>query len=315
VSAKTVAVAKSGHVDGVLVDNGLAEGVGDEGAGSHGEGALAGVVGLDIEGGGTEDGGHLVDGSLQVTVVSSDGLVASDSNGDGGVGGNNVGLNGGGVGLVGDLVGGGDNGGGQGKAGVAKMAKSGVSEVAKAVSVSGEGVGSGDNRGGNLLSSLPLAVEVSAKTVAVAKSGHVDGVLVDNGLAEGVGDEGAGSHGEGALAGVVGLDIEGGGTEDGGHLVDGSLQVTVVSSDGLVASDSDGDGQVGGLDLSLDGGGVGLVGDLMGGRHHGVGQGEAVAEVTGVGETAKVLGGGVGLGSHCQQEGSEDLHCSSVVFP
>merc|ERR1719431_2425757 len=155
---KTVAVAKSGHVDGVLVDDGLTEGVGHHGAGSDGEGALAGVVGLNVEGGGTEDGGHLMDGSLQLTVVSSDGLVASDSDGDGGVGGNNVGLNSGGVGLVGDLVGGGDSGVGQGEAGVA--------EVAKTVSVTGKGVGSGDNRGGNLLSSLPLAVVVAeTKTV------------------------------------------------------------------------------------------------------------------------------------------------------
>jgi len=291
----------------VLVDDGLAEGVGDHGAGADGEGSLAGLVGLHVEGGGTEDGGHLMDGSLQVTIVSSNGLVASDSDGDGGVGGNNVGLNSGGVGLVGDLVGGGDNGVGQGEA---------VAKVAKTVSVTGEGVGSGDNRGGNLLSSLPLAVVVTeTKTVAVAKSGHVDGVLVDDGLAEGVGDHGAGADGEGSLAGLVGLHVEGGGTEDGGHLMDGSLQVTVVSSDGLVASDSDGDGQVGGLNISLNGGGVGLVGDLVGGGHHGVGQGEAVAEVASVRETAEELGGGVGMGSHCQQEGSEHLHCSSVVFP
>merc|ERR1719318_718380 len=193
-----------------------------------------------------------MDGSLQVTVVSSDGLVASDSDGDGGVGGNNVGLNSGGVGLVGDLVGGGHHGVGQGEA---------IAEVAKTVSVTGEGVGSGDNRGGNLLSSLPLAVVVTeTKTVAVAKSGHVD-----DGLAEGVGDHGAGADGQGSLAGLVGLHVEGGGTEDGGHLVDGSLQITVVSSDGLVASDSDGDGGVGGNNVGLNSGGVGLVGDLVGG--------------------------------------------------
>merc|ERR1719266_2218602 len=244
-----------------------------------------------------------MDGSLQVTIVSSDGLVASDSNRDSGVGGNNVGLNSGGVGLVGDLVGGGDHGVGQGEAGVA--------EVAKIVSVTGEGVGSGDNRGGNLLSSLPLAVVVTeTKTVAVAKSVHVD-----NGLAEGVGDHGAGADGQGSLAGLVGLHVEGGGLEKSRDIMDGSLQVTVVSSDGLVASDSDGDGQVGGLNISLNGGGVGLVGDLVGGGDHGVGQGEAVAEVASVRETAEELGGGVGLGSHCQQEGSEHLHCSSVVFP
>ena len=45
-----------------------------------------------------------MDGSIQVSVASSDSLVASDS--DGGAGGDNVGLYGGGDGLIGDLVGG-----------------------------------------------------------------------------------------------------------------------------------------------------------------------------------------------------------------
>merc|ERR1719320_1613346 len=72
--------------------------------------SILNVVDLGVEGGGAKDGGHLVDGSLQITVVTGDGLVASDGNRDGGVGGNNVGLNGGGVGLVGDGLGGGDNG-------------------------------------------------------------------------------------------------------------------------------------------------------------------------------------------------------------
>merc|ERR1711971_384459 len=192
---------------------------------------------------------------------------------------------------------------------VAAVAKA----VVAAVSVVAVAVSSVQQVGVSL--SLPLAIEVSGKTVAVAKSGHVDGVLVDDGLAEGVGDHGAGADGEGSLAGLVGLHVEGGGLEKSRDIMDGSLQVTVVSSDGLVASDSDGDGQVGGLNISLNGGGVGLVGDLVGGGHHGVGQGEAIAEVASVRETAEELGGGVGMGSHCQQEGSEHLHCSSVVFP
>merc|ERR1719245_1266322 len=65
---------------------------GDDGAGANSQGALAGVVDLGVEGGGSEDGGDLMDGSLQVTVVTGNGLVASDSDGDCGVGGNNVGL-------------------------------------------------------------------------------------------------------------------------------------------------------------------------------------------------------------------------------
>merc|ERR1719180_733136 len=94
-----VGVGQGGDDGGVLVNDGLANSVGDDSAGANGEGSLAGVVDLGVEGGGSKDGGHLVDGSLQITVVTGNGLVASDGNGDGGVGGNNVGLNGGGVGL------------------------------------------------------------------------------------------------------------------------------------------------------------------------------------------------------------------------
>merc|ERR1712192_177718 len=86
-----VGVGQSGDNSGVLVHDGLANGVGDDGAGANGEGSLAGIVDLGVEGGGAKDGGHLVDGSLQITVVTGN-LVASDGNGDGGVGGNNVGL-------------------------------------------------------------------------------------------------------------------------------------------------------------------------------------------------------------------------------
>merc|ERR1711974_580306 len=86
--------------------------VGDDSAGANGQGSLAGIIDLGVEGGGTEDGGDLVDGSLQLTIVTGNGLVASNSNGDSSVGSNNVGLHGGGDGLVGDGLGGGDNGGG-----------------------------------------------------------------------------------------------------------------------------------------------------------------------------------------------------------
>merc|ERR1719180_768348 len=92
--------------------------------------------------------------------------------------------------------------------------------------------------------SLPLAVVVAEAVVAVGGNG--DGVLVDDGLSKAVGDDGAGANGQRSLAGLVGLGVEGGGTKDGRDLVDGSLKVTV----------------------GLDGGGDGLVGDLMGGGHH-----------------------------------------------
>merc|ERR1712130_990783 len=70
-------VGKGGDNGGVLLHDGLANGVGD-------------------------DGGNLMDSSLQLTVVTGNGLVASNGNGDCGIGSNNVGLHGGGDGLVGD---------------------------------------------------------------------------------------------------------------------------------------------------------------------------------------------------------------------
>merc|ERR1711970_1308881 len=103
-------VGEGGDNSGVLLHDGLAGGVGDNGAGANGQGSLASVVDLGVEGGGAKDGRNLMDGSLQLTVVTGNGLVASNGNGDSSVGGNNVGLHGGGDGLVGDGLGGGDNG-------------------------------------------------------------------------------------------------------------------------------------------------------------------------------------------------------------
>merc|ERR1712212_768750 len=117
--------------------------------GANGEGSLAGVVDLGVEGGGAKDGGDLMDGSLQLTVVTSNGLVASNSNGDGGVGGNNVGLDGGGDGLVGDGLGGGDNGRGS-------------------IGVGSVGVGSDNDLRVGL--SLPLAVVAVAVGVSISVS-------------------------------------------------------------------------------------------------------------------------------------------------
>merc|ERR1712227_1091353 len=91
-------------------------------AGANGQGSLAGVVDLAVEGGGTKDSGNLMDSSLQVTVVTGNGLVASNGNRYGGIGSNNVGLHSGGDGLVGDGLGGRDNGRGsigEGSIGVA----------------------------------------------------------------------------------------------------------------------------------------------------------------------------------------------------
>merc|ERR1719474_154737 len=112
---------------------------------------------------------------------------------------------------------------------------------------------------------VSLSLSISGPLAVVGEGGDDGGVLVDDGLAESVGDDGAGANSQGALAGIVDLGVEGGGSVTGGDLVDGSLQVTVVTGNGLVASDSDGDSSVGGNDVGLDGGGVGLVGDGLGG--------------------------------------------------
>merc|ERR1719393_569214 len=99
---------------------------------------------------------------------------------------------------------------------------------------------------------VSLGLSISGPLAVVGKGGDDGGVLVDDGLAESVGDDGAGANSQGALAGVVDLGVEGGGSEDGGDLMDGSLQVTVVTGNGLVASDSDGDSSVGGNNVGLD---------------------------------------------------------------
>merc|ERR1712141_509759 len=142
-------VGKGGDNGGVLVHNGLANGVGDDDAGANSQGSLAGVVNLGVEGGGTKDGGNLMDSSLQLTVVTGNSLVASNGNGDGSVGSNNVGLHSGGVGLVGDGLGGRDNG--RGSIGVGS-------------------VGVADNGSNNSGLSLPLAVVMSIASISVAET-------------------------------------------------------------------------------------------------------------------------------------------------
>merc|ERR1712243_77770 len=166
ISGPLAVVGKGGDDGGVLVDDGLAESVGDDGAGANSQGALASVVDLGVEGGGSEDGGDLMDGSLQVTVVTGNGLVASDSDGDSSVGGNNVGLDSGGVGLVGDGLGGGDHGRGS----------------------VGKSVGVADNRGNNsgVGISRPLAVVSVAESMSVVSSVQQVGISISLGLGLGI---------------------------------------------------------------------------------------------------------------------------------
>merc|ERR1719486_147236 len=161
--------------------------------------------------------------------------------------------------------------------------------------------------------SLGLSLAVVDATIDTV-CGDGDSVFLDDGLAEAVGDDGTGANSQGSLASLVDLSVEGRGSEKGRHLMDSSLQITIVAGNSLVASDSNRDWEVGGNNVGLNSWSDGLVGDLMSGRHH-MGDSVGVAKVaeTSVGETA-VDKGGVCPGSHCQQEGcSKNLHCSSVV--
>merc|ERR550517_1146956 len=101
-----------------------------------------------------------------------------------------------------------------------------------------------------------VGVMVSVGSVgwmAVGHSGVEDGGIgLGLSLTEGVSEDSAGADSQGAAVGVLLLE-EGGGGHQAGDLVPGSLQVSVVSGNGLVSSDSHGDGQVGGSDLSLQG--------------------------------------------------------------
>merc|ERR1719500_1330282 len=74
---------------------------------------------------------------------------------------------------------------------------------------------------------LCLGLSISTPLSVVGKGGDNGGVLVHDGLTKGVGDDSAGANGQGSLAGVVNLGVQGGGTKDGGNLMDGSLQLTV----------------------------------------------------------------------------------------
>merc|ERR1711884_173655 len=156
--------------------------------------------------------------------------------------------------------------------GVAKVAETGIGVA------SSKGVASVDNRGrhgGLLLLSLPLAV---GDTSVQAVAGDGDCVLLDDGLAEAVGDDSTGANSQGSLASLVDLGVEGRGSEKSRHLMDSSLQITIVAGNSLVTSDSNWDSSIGGNNVGLNSGGDGLVGDLMGGRHY-MGDSVGVAKV------------------------------------
>merc|ERR1712061_825687 len=69
-------------------------------------------------------------------------------------------------------------------------------------------------------------------------------------LAQSVSEDGASTNSQSSAVAVLLLE-ESWGREEAGDIVDSSLQVSIVSSLGLVPSDRDGDGEIGGSDLSL----------------------------------------------------------------
>merc|ERR1719244_1969815 len=94
-------------LDLVLLDDGFTHGVSHHGAGADGEGALRRVVNLGVEGGGADYGGNLVHSAGKIAVITGYSLVTTHGHGDGLVGRNDVGVDGGSDRLVGELLGGG----------------------------------------------------------------------------------------------------------------------------------------------------------------------------------------------------------------
>merc|ERR1719310_1267752 len=81
------------------------------------------------------------------------------------------------------------------------------------------------------------------------------GVSLGLSLADGGLQVGGGSNSQSSTVGVL-LLVQSGGTEEGGNLVDSSHEVTVVTSVGLVTSDSDWDSLASGHNLVVDGQGL-----------------------------------------------------------
>merc|ERR1711872_250895 len=115
--------------------------------------------------------------------------------------------------------------------------------------------------------SLPLANAMSISRVD-SEGRDLDLVLIDNGFSSSVGDNSTGANSQRSLAGLIDLAVEGRGTEESRDLMDSTLQLSIVSSNGLVASNSNRDREVSGHNIGLNGGGDGLVGHLLGGWHH-----------------------------------------------
>merc|ERR1712098_567725 len=191
-----------------------------KGAGSNSQGSLAGLIGLGVESRGSEEGGNFMNSSLELTIVSSNSLVASNSNRNSSVGGSDLGF------YLGDSIG---DSRGNSSIGVANSSIGIASKT---------GIGK-NNSWLSLSLGLPLSNEVI--------SGDNMGVVASNLGTE----ESACSNSQGSLAGLIGLGVKGWGSEEGRHFMNSSLEFTIVTSNSLVASNSNRNGSVGGSDLGF----------------------------------------------------------------
>merc|ERR1719431_1565463 len=231
---------------------------------------------------------NLMDSALQFSVVSSDSLVSTNSNGDGQVGSDDLSLN------LGDRVSDSGSSGGVGET-VAK------SSIAKS-SIAGETITIVGVEQGWVSLGFPLAeVVVSGRDKMGVVASHLGG------------QERTGSDSQRPLAGIIDLSVESRGSKESGNLMDGTLQLSVVSSNSLVSTNSNGDGMIGGDNLSLN------LGDSDRDSRETVAQSSVSKSSIGEGTIAvgTIQEGGVSFGgshgSHCQQNSCKKLHCSSVV--
>merc|ERR1712098_782775 len=187
-----------------------------KGAGANSQGSLAGLIGLGVKGWGSEEGRHFMNSSLELTIVSSNSLVASNSNRNGSVGGSDLGF------YLGDGIG---DSGGNSSIGVADSSVGVVSKTSI-----------GENN-----SWLSLSLSLSNEVI----SGYNVGVVASNLGTE----ESTCSNSQGSMAGLIGLGVKGWGSEEGRNFMNSSLEFTIVTSNSLVASNSNRNGSVGGSDL------------------------------------------------------------------
>merc|ERR1719347_404238 len=245
---------------------------GHKGTGSNGQGSLAGLIGLGVKSRGPEEGGYLMNSSLELTIVSGNSLVASNSHRDSSIGGSDLGF------YLGDGIG---DSRGNSSIGVAD---------------SSIGIASKTSIGKNN-SWLSLGLSLSNEVI----SGDNMGVVASN---LGTEESACSNCQAGAF---IGLGVESGGSKEGRHLMDSSLEFTIVSSNSLVSSNSHRNSSVGRDNLSL------YLGDRIGDSWSNSWSNGSigVAGEASIRQNKLRISFRGSLGSHCQQNAGEDLHCSS----